>query len=79
VNRGGLFTPSDATYVACVHAWDIFKLILDTPDSREALLKATEPQKVFLAVVQEIIDSIDHLSDLVDASCGKNHLFKKQC
>ena len=55
INRGGLCNPSDAMYMATVHAQECFDQIFKDQETRSTLLKYRFPRKVFLRAFSEKI------------------------
>ena len=77
INRGGLCNPSDAMYMATVHAQECFDQIFKDQETRSILLKYRFPRKVFLRAFSEKISCCEDTAPLANIKCENGHQFTK--
>ena len=76
LNRGGLCTPSDVTYLSCLCAWSFFQEIVASQEARDILLNSNESLKVFVASLVEIMSWEDETQDILELKCSAGHSFE---
>ena len=67
-NRGGLTKPSDAVFMACVHAWALYIQIRDNEESFDLMMHSSNPRSVFTYCYLEKM-LIPKCSSLSNSSC----------
>ncbi len=76
VNRGGLSTPSDLCYIACLYVFNIFNEIMEREETKVQFLETQEPRKVFCELIILRLD-LDFANELLDIECNAGHSFTK--
>ena len=67
-DRGGLTKPSDAVFMACVHAWALYVNISETDESFKLLMQSSNPRSVFTHCFLEKMQ-LPQCSGLYNSSC----------
>ena len=75
VNCGGLCNPSDAIFMATLHAQELFNKIFDDADTRSRFLKFKNPRAVFMECFTEKILSCENTASLGLIKCAQGHRF----
>ena len=70
VNCGGLCNPSDAIFMATLHAQELFNKIFDDADTRSRFLKFKNPRAVFMECFTEKILSCENTASLGLIKCA---------
>ena len=76
LNRGGLCTPSDVTYLSCLCAWSFFQEIMSASEAKNILLQSKETLKVFVASLAEAMTWEDETKEILELKCMAGHLFE---
>jgi len=80
VNRGGLTTPSEMSFLSCLHVWAFYKKIVENEVSSKILLSSNVPsRKVFLLSFSNYLQSSDETRlTFFEQCCEEGHQFKKK-
>ena len=68
-NRGGLTKPSDALYMACVHAWGLYVCIKDNSQAWKLLLEACNTRSAFVHCYLEKM-KLPQCAGIYDCTCA---------
>ena len=75
INRGGLFTPTDALYVCVLHARQLYKEVFDKGEIEKKFLDLENPQHVFSAMLEMKMKNDPNAVAILDQSCVNSHKF----
>ena len=75
INRGGLFTPTDALYVFVLHARQLYKEVCDKGDIENKFLGLENPQNVFSAMLGLKMRNDTNATAILEQSCQESHKF----
>ena len=79
INRGGLFTPTDALYVCVLHARQLYKEVFDKGDIENMIMSVENPQSVFTAMFEMKMQNDTNAAAILDQCCAKNsHKFSER-
>ena len=74
VSRGGLLKPSDAVYVACLHAYATYDAVKSNEDAFNYLVSASNPRSVFTKYFMDHAKDSNSLESVLETACKKQHL-----
>ena len=75
INRGGLFTPTDALYVCVLHARQLYKEVFDKGEVEKKFLDFENPQHVFSAMLEMKMKNDPNAVAILDQTCVNSHTF----
>ena len=75
VNRGGLVTPTEVAYMACMHIYSFFEIIMKTEETKNILIKAVNPRRIFVNALEKMMSMSSHTESLLSMSCENGHDF----
>ena len=75
INRGGLFTPTDALYVCVLHARKLYKEVCDKGEIENKFLGLENPQNVFSAMLGLKMRNDTNATAILEQSCQESHKF----
>lgn len=75
VNRGGLVTPTEVAYIACMHIYSFFEIIMKTEEAKKILTQAVNPRKVFVRAIEQMMKMCSNTEALLNISCDNGHEF----
>ena len=75
INRGGLFTPTDALYVCVLHARQLYKEVFDKGEIEKKFLDLENPQHVFSAMLEMKMKNDPNAVAILDQTCVNSHTF----
>ena len=78
INRGGLFTPTDALYVCVLHARQLYKEVFDKGDIEKEFLSVQNQQAVFSAMYDLKMRNDENCARILDQTCENNHKFSER-
>ncbi|QQP40436.1 Putative LOC101234561, partial [Caligus rogercresseyi] len=75
MSRGGLSTPSDMTFLTCVHAYSLLYFISTHDDEKVCLLRSSNPRATFTGTfVEKMFDSTEVvIKTMLNSQCEKGH------
>ena len=77
INREGLIKPSDILYMACIGAWETYKLVMKNIESKMEFLASKNHRSVFHACYITYLKSHDKFGEIFNFKCLKDHSFEK--
>ena len=77
INRGGLCNPSDAMFMATVHAQECFDQVFNSHEARKMLLRCKNARRVFQTAFTEKISMCNDTAPLAHIKCNNGHQFIK--
>eukprot|EP00096_Caligus_rogercresseyi_P003677 TRINITY_DN1708_c0_g1_i5.p1 TRINITY_DN1708_c0_g1~~TRINITY_DN1708_c0_g1_i5.p1 ORF type:complete len:131 (-),score=2.88 TRINITY_DN1708_c0_g1_i5:85-477(-) len=75
MSRGGLSTPSDMTFLTCVHAYSLLYFISTHDDEKVCLLRSSNPRATFTGTfVEKMFDSTEVvIKTMLNSQCEKGN------
>ena len=77
INRGGLFTPSDAMYILVLFARQLNKKIFDKGEIQKYFFECKNQRAVFTACFELKLRSDDATAAILEQTCEKSHKFSE--
>ena len=75
INRGGLFTPTDALYICVLHGRQLYKEVMDKGENEKKFLDIQEQQNVFSSMFEMKMMNDSNAAAILDQSCEHGHKF----
>ena len=75
INRGGLCTPSDLTFIACIFATNFFEAIMQNDTAKDILLTSESPILVFTKTCVQLAQMSHGGKEFSDQQCDMGHEF----
>ena len=75
VNRGGLVTPTDVTYMSCMYIYSFFDSIMKAEDPKGILTASDNPRAVFLKALEQIMKMSHETNSFLNLACEDGHEF----
>ena len=75
INRGGLCSPSDLCYTACLYSWAFFNHVKANKAAHCQLIKAKNTGLVFVAALKKSLLSNPEGTELLGIACENDHEF----
>ena len=76
IDRGGLVTPSDLTYIVCIYSLQLQEEVLNGCEAQNLFLSLNYPRAVFVKALLTLIDITPAIESLLDQKCDMLHSFK---
>ncbi len=75
LNHGGLSTPSDLCFLACIYISNLFSALMESQKTRRQLLESQQVQKVFVEAIFHSMEA-EPAAQIFLKSCKAGHAFK---
>ena len=77
ITRGGLLKLSNVVYVACLHAFLLYKAIQKESDTFKFLMSPNNPWSVFSEYFLQFVHDNSELEAMLTTACKAEHSFSK--
>ena len=75
INRGGLFTPTDALYICVLHARQLYNEVFDKSENEKKFLSVQNQHHVFSAMFEMKMSNDVNCSGILNQTCEHSHKF----
>ena len=78
INRGGLFTPTDALYILVLHGRQLYKEVMNGREFEKKFLGLQNQQSIFTAMFEMKITNDTNAAAILEQSCEHSHKFSER-